>query len=94
MPPRTIKQHLTCSFEITSGSFLIGRRRILVIPRNQLVDLRLKKFFKKFKADIRISLRNTRDQSRKWRMIHSQDNFYFTCSKILVAFLFYMDLSL
>ena len=34
MPPRAIKHELTCPFELTSGSFLIGRRRILVIPRN------------------------------------------------------------
>ena len=37
MPPRAIKHQLTCPFELTSGSFLIGRRRILVIPRNHLV---------------------------------------------------------
>ena len=37
MPPRAIKHQLTCPFELTSGSFLIGRRRILVIPRNNLV---------------------------------------------------------
>ena len=36
MPPRAIKHQLTCPFELTSGSFLIGRRRILVIPRNHL----------------------------------------------------------
>ena len=36
MPPRAIKHQLTCPFEVTSGSFLIGRRRILVIPRNHL----------------------------------------------------------
>ena len=33
MPPRVIKHQLTCPFELTSGSFLIGRRRILVVPR-------------------------------------------------------------
>ena len=37
MPPRVIKLQLTCPLELTSGSFLIGRRRILVIPRNHLV---------------------------------------------------------
>ena len=31
---------LTRPFELTSGSFLIGRRRILVIPRNHLEALR------------------------------------------------------
>ena len=36
MPPRAIKHQLTCPFKLTSGSFLIGRRRILVIPRNHL----------------------------------------------------------
>ena len=38
MPSSAIKHQLTCPFEITSGSFLIGRRRILVIPRNHLVE--------------------------------------------------------
>ena len=37
MPPRAIKHQLTCPIELTSGSFLIGRRGILVIPRNRLV---------------------------------------------------------
>ena len=37
MPPRAIKHQLTCPIELTSGSFLIGRRSILVIPRNRLV---------------------------------------------------------
>ena len=37
MPPRTIKQQLTCPIEFTSGSSLIGRTGILVIPRNHLV---------------------------------------------------------
>ena len=37
MPRRAIKDQLTCPLEITSGSFLIGRRRILVISRNHLV---------------------------------------------------------
>ena len=36
MPLRAIKHQLTCPFEITSCSFLIGRRPILVIPRNHL----------------------------------------------------------
>ena len=35
MPPRAIKHQLTCPIELTSGSFLIGRRGILVIPRNR-----------------------------------------------------------
>ena len=35
--PRAIKHQLTCPIELTSGSFLIGRRGILVIPRNRLV---------------------------------------------------------
>ena len=43
MPTRAIKHQLTCPFEITSGSFLIGRRRILVIPRNHLEVLTMKK---------------------------------------------------
>ena len=38
MPPRAMKHQLPCPFERTSGSFLIGRRRILVIPRNHLVN--------------------------------------------------------
>ena len=37
MSLRAIKHQLTCPFELTSSSFLIGRRRILVIPRNHLV---------------------------------------------------------
>ena len=37
MPPRIIKHQLTCPFELTSGSFLIGRIHILVIPRNHLL---------------------------------------------------------
>ena len=36
MPPRAIKHQLTCLIELTSGSFLIGRRGILAIPRNHL----------------------------------------------------------
>ena len=39
--PDTSKSHktsLTCPIELTSGSFLIGRRGILVIPRNHLVS--------------------------------------------------------
>ena len=36
MPPRAIKPQLACPIELTSGSFLIGRRGILVIPRNRL----------------------------------------------------------
>ena len=36
MPPRAIKHQLACPIELTSGSFLIGRRGILVIPRNRL----------------------------------------------------------
>ena len=36
MPPRAIKHQLTCPFELTSGSFLIGRRLILVILWNHL----------------------------------------------------------
>ena len=32
IPPRAIKHQLTCHIELTSGSFLIGRRGILVIP--------------------------------------------------------------
>ena len=36
MPPRAIKHQLTCPIELTSGSFLIGRRDILFIPRNRL----------------------------------------------------------
>ena len=39
MPPRAIKHQLTCPFELTSGSFMTGRRRILVIPRNHLAEL-------------------------------------------------------
>ena len=36
MPQRAIKHQLTCQIEPTSGSFPIGRRGILVIPRNRL----------------------------------------------------------
>ena len=39
MPPRAKKPQLTSPFVITSDSFLIGRRRILVIPRNHLEGL-------------------------------------------------------
>ena len=35
------KHQLTCPIELTSGSFLIGRRGILVIPRNRLVRVLL-----------------------------------------------------
>ena len=38
MPPTAKKHQLTCQFELTSSSFLIGRRRILVIPRNNQVE--------------------------------------------------------
>ena len=34
-----IKHQLTCPFEPISGSFLIGRRHIMVILRNHLVGL-------------------------------------------------------
>ena len=36
MPPRAIKHQLTCPLELTSGSFLIGRRDILVVSKNRL----------------------------------------------------------
>ena len=36
MPLRAIKRQLTCPIEFTSGSALIGRNGILVIPRNHL----------------------------------------------------------
>ena len=36
MPPRVIRHQLTCPFKLTFGSFLIGRRHILVISRNHL----------------------------------------------------------
>ena len=36
MLPRAIKHQLTCPIELISGSFLIGRRGILVILRNRL----------------------------------------------------------
>ena len=35
--PTAITHQLTCQIELTPGSFLIGRRGILVIPRNRLV---------------------------------------------------------
>ena len=38
MPPRAMKHQLTCPIELTSGSFLFGRRGILVILRNRLED--------------------------------------------------------
>ena len=38
MPQRAIKHQLTCPIELASGSFLIGRRGILVIPRNRTVN--------------------------------------------------------
>ena len=57
--------------------------------------LRLEKSFKKFYGRYhRISLRNIGGQSMQWRAIHSQDNFYLTCSRNLVAFVIYMDLSI
>ena len=34
--PRAIKRQLTCPIEFTSGSSMIGRNGILVIPRNHL----------------------------------------------------------
>ena len=37
MPPRAIKHQLTCPMELASGSFLIGRRGILVISRVCLI---------------------------------------------------------
>ena len=37
MPPRAIKHELTRPNELTSGSFLIGRRGISDVPRNRLV---------------------------------------------------------
>ena len=46
MPLKAIKSQLTCPFEITFGSFLIGRRRILVIPRNHLEFSQLVDSFK------------------------------------------------
>ena len=54
----------------------------------------LRSLSRNFMADIRISLRNIGGQSMQWWAIHSQDNFYLTCSRNLVAFVIYMDLSL
>ena len=54
----------------------------------------LRSLSRNFMADIRISLRNIGGQSMQWWVIHSQDNFYLTCSRNLVAFVIYMDLSL
>ena len=54
----------------------------------------LRSLSRNFMADIRISLRNIRGQSMQWWAIHSQDNFYLTCSRNLVTFVIYMDLSL
>ena len=39
---RAIKHQLTCALELTSGGFLIGRRRILVSPGYRLVCRKLK----------------------------------------------------
>ena len=39
MPPRAMEHQLTCPIELTSGSFLIGGKGILVIPRNRLVHI-------------------------------------------------------
>ena len=39
VPPRAIKHQLTCPFELTSDSFLIGRIGNLVIPRNRLEEV-------------------------------------------------------
>ena len=49
-----------------------------------------------FMADIKISLRNTIGQSKKWRRIRSQDNFYLAYSRILVGFrcCYTLDLSI
>ena len=52
----------------------------------------LRSLSRNFMADIRISLRNIGGQSMQWWVIHSQDNFYLTCSRNLVVI--YMDLSL
>ena len=41
MSPRAIKRQLTRPFKLTSGSSLIGRMIILVIPRNHLVSKKL-----------------------------------------------------
>ena len=54
----------------------------------------LRSLSRNFMADIRISLRNIGGQSMQWWAIHSQGNFYLTCSRNLVAFVIYMDLSL
>ena len=45
-----------------------------------------KSFKEIFVADIKIWLRNTRGQSRKWWMIRSLDDLYLTYSRILVVF--------
>ena len=45
MPPRAIKHQLTYPIELTSGSFLIGTRGILVISRNRLVTENRQKYF-------------------------------------------------
>ena len=47
-------------------------------PWNQQISLQLRSLLRKMVA--------VRGQSRKWWMILSQDNFYFTYSKILVTF--------
>ena len=39
VPPRAIKHELTCPFELTSDSFLIGRIGNLVITRNRLEEV-------------------------------------------------------
>ena len=39
VPPRAIKHQLTCPFELTSDSFLIGRIGNLVFPKNRLEEV-------------------------------------------------------
>ena len=61
---------------------------------DRLLSQGLRSLSRNFMADIRISLRNIGGQSMQWWAIHSQDNFYWTCSRNLVTFVIYMDLSL
>ena len=59
MPPRAIKRQLTCPIEITSGSSLIGRNGILVIPRNHLEMETKNSSFKTEKLDPKLWNFNT-----------------------------------
>ena len=63
MPPRAINHQLSCPFELASGSFLIGRRRILVIPRDHLVTDYVKMYQQQY------------EQENVWKLGHNINQF-------------------